>query len=197
MSPSVAGEVTIPEQGVDDYVCAVKLVVYELVYGFVLLGYLHQGEQVVVVRLEGCGMRGDHLVQTDYLVHHVAAAAFVVEGLDRLAYLPGLEILDSGIPFDQKINQITKAQRAQLVQAIKRMELTPTAFRPIEEAIVTAGGVATEEISQRTMESKLVKGLYFAGEVLDIDGDTGGYNLQAAFSTGMLAGESAAGSLSE
>ena len=94
----------------------------------------------------------------------------------------------SGIPFDTKINQITKAQRTALVDIIKAMPLTPTAFRPIEEAIVTAGGVDVSQINPKTMESKLASGLYFAGEVLDVDGYTGGFNLQIAFSTGFAAG---------
>lgn len=68
------------------------------------------------------------------------------------------------------------------------MPLTPTAFRPIEEAIVTAGGVDVSQINPKTMESKLASGLYFAGEVLDVDGYTGGFNLQIAFSTGFAAG---------
>jgi hypothetical protein len=70
--------------------------------------------------------------------------------------------------------------------------LEVTGYRPFSEAIVTAGGVDTKEVDPRTMESRLVKGLYLAGELLDIQGDTGGYNLQAAFSTGWLAGRSAA-----
>lgn len=94
----------------------------------------------------------------------------------------------SGIPFDTKINQITKAQRTALVDIIKAMPLTPTAFRPIEEAIVTAGGVDVSQINPKTMESKLASGLYFAGEVLDVDGYTGDFNLQIAFSTGFAAG---------
>lgn len=94
----------------------------------------------------------------------------------------------SGIPFDTKINQITKAQRTALVDIIKAMPLTPTPFRPIEEAIVTAGGVDVSQINPKTMESKLASGLYFAGEVLDVDGYTGGFNLQIAFSTGFAAG---------
>ena len=89
------------------------------------------------------------------------------------------------------------ADVARLAGRLKGWEFRIAGYVGYERCVVTAGGVATDEISQRTMESKLVKGLYFAGEVLDIDGDTGGYNLQTAFSTGMLAGESAAGSLSE
>lgn len=94
----------------------------------------------------------------------------------------------SKIPFDTKINQITKAQRTALIEVIKAMPLTPKAFRPIEEAIVTAGGVDVSQVNPKTMESKLVHGLYFAGEVLDVDGYTGGFNLQIAFSTGFAAG---------
>lgn len=76
---------------------------------------------------------------------------------------------------------------------MKSMKLTITGTRPIEEAIVTAGGISVKEVNPSTMESKKVAGLYFAGEVLDIHAFTGGYNLQAAFSTGHLATESAAG----
>ena len=75
-----------------------------------------------------------------------------------------------------------------MVQLLKNFPVTLTQARPLEEAIVTAGGVSVKEVSPKTMESKLVPGLYFTGEVLDIDGMTGGFNLQAAFSTGYLAG---------
>lgn len=103
----------------------------------------------------------------------------------------------SEIPFEMKVNQITKEMRLKLVSVIKGLELTVKDFRPIEEAIVTSGGVSVKEISPKTMESKLVKGLYFAGELIDLDGYTGGFNLQVAFSTGYLAGMSAASSLFE
>ena len=91
------------------------------------------------------------------------------------------------------VSELTKHQRANLRYAIKHMPLAVTGTRPIEEAIVTAGGVSVKEIQSSTMESKLVKGLYFAGEVMDIHAYTGGYNLQAAFSTGYTAAEHAAG----
>lgn len=91
------------------------------------------------------------------------------------------------------VSELTKHQRANLRYAIKHMPLAVTGTRPIEEAIVTAGGVSVKEIRSSTMESKLVKGLYFAGEVMDIHAYTGGYNLQAAFSTGYTAAEHAAG----
>ncbi len=97
----------------------------------------------------------------------------------------------SGVPFNTKVNQVTKEQRAGLVKLLKDLTVTVTGFRPVDEAIVTRGGVDTKEINPATMESKTVHGLYFAGEVLDVDAYTGGFNLQTAFSTGRLAGISA------
>ncbi|MGN1116137.1 MAG: NAD(P)/FAD-dependent oxidoreductase [Candidatus Ornithomonoglobus sp.] len=88
----------------------------------------------------------------------------------------------------KSVNEITKQERRRLGETIKGLTLHITGFRPIEEAIVTSGGVRTSEINSSTMESKKVKGLYFAGELIDIDGYTGGFNLQAAWSTGYLAG---------
>lgn len=98
----------------------------------------------------------------------------------------------SGIPMDTKVNSVTREQRARLVNLLKHFTVTVTDFRPIEEAIITSGGVKTSEIDPKTMQSKLTEGLYFAGEVIDVDAYTGGFNLQIAFSTGHLAGESAA-----
>ncbi len=97
----------------------------------------------------------------------------------------------SGIDPRKKVNSITREERHALLEAIKCIKLPLSGFRPIEEAIITKGGVAVGEISPKTMESKLVRGLYFAGEVLDLDAYTGGFNLQIAFSTAVLAGESA------
>ena len=93
----------------------------------------------------------------------------------------------SGIPAEQKVNQITREQRQKLIQVIKAFPISAKCFRPIEEAIVTAGGVSVSEVSPKTMESKKCKDLYFAGEVLDVDAYTGGYNLQIAFSTAFAA----------
>ncbi|MGB4505105.1 MAG: NAD(P)/FAD-dependent oxidoreductase [Syntrophaceticus sp.] len=98
----------------------------------------------------------------------------------------------SAIDGNKECNQVTREERRKLLQLLKSLEITITATRPIREAIVTAGGVDVKEINPKTMESRLVKGLYFAGEILDVDGYTGGFNLQAAFSTGYLAGKSAA-----
>lgn len=96
------------------------------------------------------------------------------------------------IPPDQKAHQITSEQRGRLRRWLKDLRLEVIGHRPFTEAIVTAGGVDTKEVDPRTMASRLVPGLYFAGEVLDIDADTGGYNLQAAFSTGWIAGRAGA-----
>lgn len=93
----------------------------------------------------------------------------------------------SGIDPQKPINQISKEERQQLGYMLQHMPLTVKGLRPVEEAIVTAGGISLKEFNPKTMESKLVKGLYGAGEVLDIDAFTGGYNLQAAFSTGYVA----------
>jgi len=93
---------------------------------------------------------------------------------------------------DTKIANITKEQRETIVRNLKNLTFTITGTRSFDEAIVTSGGVELSHIDPRTMESKKIKNLYFAGEVLNIDGDTGGYNLQAAFSTGYVAGENAA-----
>ena len=98
----------------------------------------------------------------------------------------------SGIDPRAKVNGITKAQRADLLRTLKHFLVVVSGKRPVEEAIVTTGGVAVKEISPRTMESKKCAGLYFAGEVLDVDAYTGGFNLQIAWSTGRLAGRAAA-----
>ncbi len=89
---------------------------------------------------------------------------------------------------DKKVNAITKQERLRLVQLLKDLELEINGFRPIEEAIITSGGISIKEINPKTMESKIVKGLYFAGEVIDVDAYTGGFNLQIAYSTGYSAG---------
>ena len=94
----------------------------------------------------------------------------------------------SGIPEDTKVNAITREQRHKLVELFKHFPVSVTGTRPIDEAIITSGGVSLKEVNPRTMGSKLVPGLYFAGEVLDLDAYTGGFNLQIAWSTGYVAG---------
>lgn len=102
-------------------------------------------------------------------------------------------VLDQAFIDEEKfVNQLSRAERRRLVDVLKAFTVPITGTRPIAEAIVTAGGVSLKEIDPKTMESKLIKGLFFAGEVMDIDGYTGGYNLQAAFSTGYAAGTFAA-----
>lgn len=98
----------------------------------------------------------------------------------------------SGIDGRKKVNSITKEERKRLLDTFKDFRIPLDGYRPIEEAIVTSGGIDVKEITPKTMESKIVNGLYFCGEVIDLDAYTGGYNLQIAFSTGYLAGKSAA-----
>lgn len=97
----------------------------------------------------------------------------------------------SGINPDKKVNEITREEREHFVSVIKHLELNVKGLRDYNEAIITKGGISVKEVNPSTMESKLLKNLYFAGEVLDLDALTGGYNLQIAWSTGHLAGESA------
>ena len=97
----------------------------------------------------------------------------------------------SGISPDRKVNSITKEERKALVNLLKRFHVRLSGFRPINEAIVTKGGVSVKELNPKTLESKKIKGLYFAGEVIDVDAYTGGFNLQIAFSTAVTAADSA------
>ena len=97
-----------------------------------------------------------------------------------------------GVPGDTKIHSVTREQRRNLEAILKRFDIRITGTRPVAEAIVTSGGIKTGEINPNTMESKSVKGLYFAGELIDIDAYTGGFNLQIAWATGRAAGQAAA-----
>lgn len=117
-----------------------------------------------------------------------------INSLDDLlpkAMIPHVARL-SGIAPQKPVNSVTRAERRALAALLKAIPLTVTGTRPVEEAIVTAGGVNVREIDPSTMQSRLVRGLFFAGEIIDVDCRTGGYNLQTAFCTGRLAGESAA-----
>ncbi len=102
--------------------------------------------------------------------------------------LAGVVLKLAKIEGKQRVNSITREQRESLIKVIKALPLTVTGLRPFSEAIITKGGVSVKEINPKTMESKLISGLYFAGEVIDVDAFTGGFNLQIAFSTGYLAG---------
>lgn len=110
--------------------------------------------------------------------------------LDKLLPQKMIEpiIILSKIDPEKKINEVTKEERQTLGEIIKNFKLTVSKFRPIEEGIITKGGISVKEINPKTMESKLIKGLYFAGEIIDVDAYTGGFNLQIAFSTGFSAG---------
>ena len=99
----------------------------------------------------------------------------------------------SGIDGEKKIHEITKEERLQFAHLIKNMEMTVTGTRDYAEAVITRGGIHVKEVNPSTMESKRIKGLYFAGEILDVDALTGGFNLQIAWSTGYQAGVFAAG----
>lgn len=107
------------------------------------------------------------------------------------AELVGAFVELSGISAEKKVDEITKIERKTLLNLLKNLRLHIINFRPIEEAIITRGGVKTSEISPKTMESRITKGLFFAGEIIDADAYTGGFNLQIAFATAKLAGENA------
>ncbi len=105
--------------------------------------------------------------------------------LPRAFVLPALEAAE--LPPDRKVREVTREERRRLGERVKAFPLVPTALGPVEEAVVTAGGVKVSEVDPKTMASRLVPGLYFAGEVLDVDARTGGFNLQIAFATGYAA----------
>ena len=131
----------------------------------------------------------DKRIQRDFLEN---ANKNFINALDALLPKKIVPIIVklTGIKPSTKVNQVTKEMRAKLVNILKDLKVTVMSFRPIEEAIVTSGGVSTKEIDPKSMQSKLVDGLYFAGEVIDVDAYTGGFNLQIAFSTGMCAANS-------
>ena len=112
-----------------------------------------------------------------------------IDGLFPARLIPVMISL-SGIDPEKKVHEITKEERQQFAQLIKRLPMTVIGTRDFKEAIITQGGIRVKEVNPSTMESKLVRGLYFAGEMLDVDALTGGFNLQIAWSTGYLAGES-------
>lgn len=133
----------------------------------------------------------DQRVQRDFQKYIRKEAENAMKDLLPQRLIP-IVLDQAGIDGHCQVNQISREQRQDLVDTLQNLTLTVTGTRPIEEAIVTAGGISVREINPKTMESKLVPDLYFAGEVMDIDAFTGGYNLQAAFSTGYVAGLAAA-----
>ena len=108
------------------------------------------------------------------------------ELLPQKLIMPIINLLN--IDENKKVNSITKEERMELVKLLKNLTIAISGFRGIEEAIITAGGISIKEIDPKTMQSKLVQGLYFAGEIIDVDAYTGGFNLQIAYSTGYTAG---------
>jgi hypothetical protein len=111
-------------------------------------------------------------------------------GLDKLLPQKMISVIieRSGINANKPINEITKEERKKLVKLLKNFIIEIKGFRPIEEAIITSGGISVKEINPKTMQSKKINGLYFAGEIIDVDSYTGGFNLQIAYSTGYTAG---------
>lgn len=134
----------------------------------------------------------DARIQRDVASHGKQQLQTLLKGLLPRKLIP-ICIELAGISASKLAHRMTALERRRLLAWLKDFRVEITGHRPIEEAIITAGGVSTREIDPRTMASRLVRGLYFAGEVLDVDADTGGYNLQAAFSTGWVAGRCAAG----
>ena len=111
--------------------------------------------------------------------------------LDKLLPKKMIDVVidKSKIDSEKHVNEITREERMNLVKILKCFVVRIDGFRPVDEAIVTAGGISVKEINPKTMESKIVSGLYFAGEIIDVDAYTGGFNLQIAYSTGFTAGK--------
>jgi hypothetical protein len=133
----------------------------------------------------------DERLKRELKTHHLKGLQGILKYLLPNRMIPIFLTL-AKIPGDKKGHQITGEERFRLRTLLTDWRLTVTGTRPLEEAIVTAGGVPVTEVNPKTMESRIVHGLFLCGEVLDIQGKTGGYNLQAAFSTGWVAGECAA-----
>ncbi len=134
----------------------------------------------------------DARLQRDFQQRHKEQMKSVLQGLMPEKMVP--VCLDAtGIPADRPAGEVRAAERKRLRYWLKNIQFTISGYRGFKEAVITSGGVALQEVNPRTMESKRCPGLYLAGELLDLQADTGGYNLQAAFSTGWLAGRSAAG----
>jgi hypothetical protein len=158
-------------------------------------GYLYQQKKPVIIELDMkpalSEEKLDERMQRDLDKYSRKIFKNALDDLLPQKIIPVIIML-SGIDSGKACHQINRSERLGLVHLLKHLQLTIYDTRPIAEAIVTAGGVNVKEVDPKTMQSKLVPGLFWAGEVLDIDGYTGGYNLQAAFSTGYLAGKCAA-----
>ncbi|MBI5968588.1 MAG: aminoacetone oxidase family FAD-binding enzyme, partial [Deltaproteobacteria bacterium] len=159
-----------------------------------VVDHLGQGKVEVSLNLKPALTQDqlDGRLQREFKAHHLKGLSGILKLLLPSKMIPVFLAL-ADIPGDKKGNQITAEERSRIRTLLSDLRFTITAARPLEEAIVTAGGVSLKEVNPKTLESKIVPGLFLCGEVLDIQGKTGGYNLQAAFSTGWVAGESAAG----
>ena len=133
----------------------------------------------------------DARLQRDFLKYQGKHLKNALDDLLPQSMIPVILNL-SGVDEHKQVSQITRLERDKLVHTLKNLAITVTGTRPLDEAIITGGGINTKEINPSTLESKIIKGLYFAGEVINVDALTGGYNLQIAFSTGYLSGISAA-----
>ncbi len=133
----------------------------------------------------------DRRILRDFAEHPNRTLENILGALLPRAMIPET-LRQAGLDPSLRVNEVTRAQRAALAEAVKGFRLEISGARPIEEAVVTAGGVSVKEIDPRTMRSKLVDGLYFAGELIDVDAYTGGFNLQIAWATGRAAGTAAA-----
>lgn len=131
----------------------------------------------------------DYRVRRDFLENPNKDFQNSLGGLLPSKMIP-VVVEKTGIEPTKKVNQLTKQERQALVYTLKNFQISLSKFRPLDEAIITSGGIDTKEINPKNMESKLVPGLFFAGEIIDVDAYTGGFNLQIAFSTGYLAGTS-------
>ena len=129
----------------------------------------------------------DKRIQRDFLKYQNKMLKNALDDILPQKLIPVIIEL-SGIPEEKMVNEITKKERQTLVGLLKALTIDIIDSRPINEAIVSAGGVSIKEINPKDMQSKLIRGLYFAGEVIDVDAYTGGFNLTIAFSTGYLAG---------
>lgn len=134
--------------------------------------------------------RLDDRIQRDLAEHSRRQLSNALYDLLPAAMVPVI-LQAAQLPPDKPANQLQKAERLRLVNALKHLPIHATGLRPIAEAVITRGGVDVKQVNPSTMESRLIRGLFFAGEVLDVDGYTGGFNLQIAFSTGYVAGRNA------
>jgi predicted Rossmann fold flavoprotein len=158
-----------------------------------VVDFLTKGRVEISVNLKPALTREqlDERLKRELKAHHLKGLQAILKLLLPNRMIPIFLALVN-IPGEKKGNQISAEERLRMKTLLTDWRMTVTGARPLEEAIITAGGVDLKEVNPKTLESKIVKGLFLCGEILDIQGKTGGYNLQAAFSTGWVAGESAA-----